>query len=100
MILPHTFEKGGVEVAERLRRNIAAWVFPLSTTADVRLTLSIGLCSYPQDGMSPPEMIEAAQRALAAKAMGGNQATDPRSPQPRVGGQRGAAPHRAGSHRA
>ena len=74
MILPHTFEKGGVEVAERLRRNIAAWVFPLSASAQVRLAVSIGLCSYPQDGMSPPEMIEAAQKALGfAKAMGGNQ---------------------------
>jgi diguanylate cyclase (GGDEF)-like protein len=74
MILPHTFEKGGLEVAERLRRNIAAWVFPLSTSAEVRLTVSMGLCSYPQDGMSPPEMIEAAQKALGfAKAMGGNQ---------------------------
>lgn len=74
MILPHTFEKGGVEVAERLRRTIAAWVFPVSTSAEVRLTVSIGLCSYPQDGMSPQEMIEAAQKALTfAKAMGGNQ---------------------------
>ena len=74
MILPHTFEKGGVEVAERLRRDISAWVFPLSTSAEVRLTLSIGLCSYPQDGMSPPEMLQVAQKALGfAKAMGGNQ---------------------------
>ena len=39
MILPHTFEKGGVEVAERLRRTIAAWVFPVSTSAEVRLTV-------------------------------------------------------------
>ncbi len=74
MILPHTFEKGGVEVAERLRRTIAAWVFPVSTSAEVRLTVSIGVCSYPQDGISPQEMIEAAQKALTfAKAMGGNQ---------------------------
>jgi diguanylate cyclase (GGDEF)-like protein len=74
MILPHTFEQGGVEVAERLRRSISAWIFPLSPSSDVRLTVSIGLCSYPQDGMSPQEMIEAAQKALGfAKAMGGNQ---------------------------
>ncbi len=74
MILPHTFEKGGVEVAERLRRTIAAWVFPVSTSAEVRLTVSIGLCSYPQDGVTPQEMLDAAQKALTfAKAMGGNQ---------------------------
>jgi len=74
MILPHTFEKGGLEVAERLRRTVAAWVFPVSTSTEVRLTVSIGLCSYPQDGITPQEMIEAAQKALTfAKAMGGNQ---------------------------
>jgi diguanylate cyclase (GGDEF)-like protein/putative nucleotidyltransferase with HDIG domain len=74
MILPHTFEKGGVEVAERLRRNFSAWVFPVSTSAEVRLTVSVGICSYPQDGISPSEMIDAAQKALAfAKNMGGNQ---------------------------
>jgi diguanylate cyclase (GGDEF)-like protein len=27
MILPHTYEKGGLEVAERLRQNTAGWVF-------------------------------------------------------------------------
>lgn len=74
MILPHTYEKGGVEVAERLRRAIAAWVYPVSTSAEVRLTVSIGICSYPKDGLSPAEMLEAAQKSLAfAKAMGGNQ---------------------------
>lgn len=74
MILPHTFEKGGLEVAERLRRDVGAWVFPVSTSNEVRLTISIGLCSYPQDGITPPEMLAAAQKALVfAKAMGGNQ---------------------------
>jgi len=74
MILPHTYEKGGVEVSERLRRSIAGWVFPTPGAAEIRLTVSLGLCSYPQDGASPPELVEAAQKALSfAKAMGGNQ---------------------------
>ena len=74
MILPHTFEKGGVEVAERLRQNIAGWVFLAPESAEIRLTVSLGLCSYPQDGASAPELVEAAQKALGfAKAMGGNQ---------------------------
>jgi putative nucleotidyltransferase with HDIG domain len=74
MILPHTFEKGGLEVAERLRRNVAAWVFLASDGTELRLTASLGLCSYPQDGASAPELVESAISALRfAKAMGGNQ---------------------------
>lgn len=74
MILPHTFEKGGVEVAERLRQSIAASPFQTAKGAEMRLTVSLGLCSYPADGASPPALVEAAQKALAfAKALGGNQ---------------------------
>lgn len=74
MILPHTYEKGGLEVAERLRQNIAGWVFPGPSGVELRLTVSLGLCSYPQDGATAPELVEAAQGALDfAKAMGGNQ---------------------------
>jgi diguanylate cyclase (GGDEF)-like protein len=75
MILPHTYEKGGVEVAERLRQNVAGWVFLTRGGLEIRLTVSLGLCSYPRDGATAPELVDAAQKALGfAKAMGGNQA--------------------------
>ena len=74
MILPHTFEAGGVQVAERIRQNVAGWVFFTPEAAEIRLTVSVGLCSYPADGASAPELVEVAEKALAfAKAMGGNQ---------------------------
>jgi diguanylate cyclase (GGDEF)-like protein len=74
MILPHTYEKGGTEVAERLRQNVAGWVFLAPGNIEVHLTASLGLCVYPRDGASAPELVEAAQKALKfAKAMGGNQ---------------------------
>ncbi|OFW55772.1 MAG: hypothetical protein A2133_02855 [Actinobacteria bacterium RBG_16_64_13] len=74
MILPHTYEKGGVEVAERLRQNIAGWVFLDADGVEVRITVSLGLCSYPTDGASAPQLVEVAHNALSfAKAMGGNQ---------------------------
>jgi diguanylate cyclase (GGDEF)-like protein len=73
IILPHTFEKGGTEVAERLRQSMATCLFP-SSGGEIRLTASLGLSSYPHDGTSPPALLEAALKALAfAKAMGGNQ---------------------------
>jgi len=74
MILPHTFESGGRDVSERLRQNVAAWVFPVKEGMDVRLTATVAACCYPEDGSSAPELVEAAQNALRfAKAMGGNQ---------------------------
>jgi diguanylate cyclase (GGDEF)-like protein/putative nucleotidyltransferase with HDIG domain len=74
MVLPHTFEKGGLEVAERLRRNVAASVFLATDGTELRLTTSVGLCSYPQDGTTPPALVESAFAALRfAKKMGGNQ---------------------------
>ena len=74
IILPHTFEKGGREVTERVRQNVAAWVFTTPDGTEVRLTVSVGVCSYPQDGASAPDLVEAAQRALDfAKQLGGNQ---------------------------
>jgi diguanylate cyclase (GGDEF)-like protein len=74
MILPHTYEKGGVEVAERLRQHIAGWVFFDNEGVEVRITVSLGLCSYPTDGATAPDLVEVAHKALGfAKAMGGNQ---------------------------
>ncbi len=74
MILPHTYEKGGTDVAERLRQNVAGWSFLTSGGAEIHLTVSLGICAYPRDGASAPELVEAAQKALRfAKAMGGNQ---------------------------
>ena len=61
-------------MAERLRQNVAGWVFVTPGGVEIRLTVSLGLCSYPQDGASAPELVEVAQKALRfAKAMGGNQ---------------------------
>ena len=74
MILPHTYERGGVEVAERLRQSIGGWVFMDHEGIEIRITVSLGLCSYPADGASAPELVDVAHKALAfAKAMGGNQ---------------------------
>jgi len=74
LLLPHTFEKSGAEVAERLRQNIASWVFLPADGTELRLTASVGMCSYPRDGASPAQLVEAALKALHfAKNMGGNQ---------------------------
>lgn len=74
MVLPHTYENGGVQVAERIRQNVAGWVFFTDNGTEIRTTVSMGLCAYPSDGTSAPVLVEAAGRALDfAKDMGGNQ---------------------------
>lgn len=74
VILPHTYPKGGMEAAERIRQHVAAWVIVSPQGQEVRITASIGLCSYPEDGATPQDLVSAAEKALAfAKAMGGNQ---------------------------
>ncbi len=74
MILPHTYDKGGVQLAERIRQNVAGWVFFTEEGAEIRLTASLGLCSYPSDGTAAPDLVAVADKALMfAKAMGGNQ---------------------------
>jgi diguanylate cyclase (GGDEF)-like protein/putative nucleotidyltransferase with HDIG domain len=74
LILPHTYQKGGVDAAERLRQSVAAWSFHTPESTELRLTASAGLAFYPDDGTTPAELVQAAQDALAfAKSLGGNQ---------------------------
>jgi HD-GYP domain-containing protein (c-di-GMP phosphodiesterase class II) len=63
---------------------VAASVFFAFDGTELRLTASLGLCSYPQDGTSAPELVESAIDALRfAKAMGGNQIQASREMPPR-----------------
>lgn len=74
IILPHTLQQGGIDSAERIRQNVAAWSFRVPDLGDVRLTVSVGLAVYPEDGRSAPELVDAAKYAvLFAKTLGGNQ---------------------------
>jgi diguanylate cyclase (GGDEF)-like protein len=74
IILPHTYETGGVEAAERLRQNIGAWTYLLRDGTEVRVTASAGLAFFPDDGSDPAALVRAAQHALSfAKTLGGNQ---------------------------
>ncbi|WP_461209163.1 diguanylate cyclase [Desulfocurvus sp. DL9XJH121] len=78
LILPHTSREDGVVVAERIRAAMARETVcdaagrPLS-----RITMSLGLASFPDDGATPETLIEAADRALyRAKGQGRNRTCD------------------------
>ena len=74
IILPETSQRGAMQVAERLRRNVEQTTFHLSHPgAPQRLTISIGVAQYGGDGNHRDELIEAADSALyAAKEKGRN----------------------------
>ncbi|NOY73361.1 MAG: diguanylate cyclase [Gammaproteobacteria bacterium] len=71
MILPETSKEGSVEVADRLRQK---FLKKCSIKAKrVKLSLSIGVASYPEDGMDQKSLIGAADnRMFYAKESGGN----------------------------
>lgn len=64
IILPHTYEKSGVETAERLRQSVAAWSFHTPEGTELHLTAGAGLAFYPKDGAAPTELVQAARHAL------------------------------------
>lgn len=72
VLLEDCDEKGGHRLAERIRQAIAALALSCESVT-VAVTLSIGLASYPQDGMEKPDLIARADQALyRAKEEGRN----------------------------
>jgi diguanylate cyclase (GGDEF)-like protein len=75
IILPETGIDGARDVAERIRRAVSA--YPFATRAGekpVRVTVSVGVATAPENGASPPRLIRSADGALYhAKRAGKNQ---------------------------
>lgn len=74
LILPVTSKKESLFVAERLRRAIESDAFPGETNLPLgRLTVSLGVAAFPEDGDSIHDLIHAADLALyRAKDLGRN----------------------------
>jgi two-component system cell cycle response regulator len=72
VLLEDVSEGDAREVAERLRRAIAAQPFTAGDTP-VTLTISIGIARFPEHGQTPDALLHAADTALyRAKAGGRN----------------------------
>ncbi|MGQ9823932.1 MAG: diguanylate cyclase [Desulfotomaculales bacterium] len=74
VLLPHTDPKGAFAVAEKLRLLVERTSFPgEETQPEGRLTVSIGVASFPDHASQEDALLAAADRALyAAKAAGRN----------------------------
>jgi diguanylate cyclase (GGDEF)-like protein len=74
ILLPETSREGALEVAERIRRSVAASEFEVETSRDpIHATISIGVAVFPGDGNKANELIHRADVAVYdAKLQGRN----------------------------
>lgn len=74
IILPQTEKKEGFSIAERIRIDIEKQTFTHEEILPKRkLTVSLGLSTFPEDGNTPSELITASDKALyEAKSKGKN----------------------------
>ncbi len=63
-LLPGTGLEGALEVAERVRRELAATAFEVPSGASVFLTASTGVAAWPEHGPSGRRVVEAADGAM------------------------------------
>ena len=64
IVLTDTFPKGAMIVAERIRRMIEEFVFLDEEGYSIRLTISIGVASYPEHAQSKVELLHLADEAM------------------------------------
>ncbi|MFC2166364.1 GGDEF domain-containing protein [Acidobacteriota bacterium] len=78
IILPQTNSEHALAVAERIRENIEFYEFEVHPSKNKisQVTVSVGLCAYPDNGHSPEDLIAFADESLyVAKKEGKNRVT-------------------------
>jgi diguanylate cyclase (GGDEF)-like protein/putative nucleotidyltransferase with HDIG domain len=105
ILLPETPPEQASEIAERIRRAVAARTFDVETSSEpIRATISIGVAGYPKDGADANELIHQADLAVyRAKLQGRNRVLDASSEPlllPADRGQRLVAVPEEGDHHA
>ena len=78
ILLPETPPDQAVEIAERIRRAVAAKEFEVETSSEpIRATISLGVAGFPRDGSDANELIHQADLAVyRAKLQGRNRVLD------------------------
>ncbi|MBI4834084.1 MAG: diguanylate cyclase [Planctomycetes bacterium] len=72
VIMPATDKNSGCDIAEAIRKKVAGTVFRIKGGAkDLKLSISLGIACFPDDGRTPEELIDAADKALYISKKGG-----------------------------
>ena len=73
VILPESDVNVGKDLADRIRKNIESYLFENNGKVLYRVTISVGVASYPFDGREQKALIQSADQALyEAKKSGRN----------------------------
>ena len=73
VLMPNSPPAMGLDLGERIRSSIARSPFSVSDNQQVHITVSVGVSSYPDNGMTIQELYSAADAAMyEAKALGRN----------------------------
>ena len=74
IILPNTSKEVSVSTAEKICKRVAAKRFKLNNYQESNVTISLGVASFPEDGETPSDIIDAADKRLyQSKHNGRNQ---------------------------
>jgi diguanylate cyclase (GGDEF)-like protein/putative nucleotidyltransferase with HDIG domain len=78
ILLPETEPAEALEIAERIRKAVAAKLFEVETAENaIRATISMGIAAYPRDGQDMTELVHQADVAVyRAKLQGRNRVLD------------------------
>src|SRR4029078_5498717 len=78
ILLPETSPEQAFEIADRIRRTVAARTYDVETSSEpIRATVSIGVAGFPRDGSDANELIHQADLAVyRAKLQGRNRVLD------------------------
>lgn len=73
IILPQTARDEATRIGERIREEVEAKIFETTTSEKLKITVSVGVSSYPENGKSQEELVSIADQALyRAKGEGRN----------------------------
>ena len=73
LILVETGLEGAMQVAERIRESVEQQPFGRDRGLDLRLSISVGVASFPSHGMTREELLEQADKAMyRGKSLGRN----------------------------
>src|SRR4051794_25546142 len=78
ILLPETPPEQAFEIADRIRRSVAAKLFEVETSSEpIRATISMGVAGFPRDGHDMNELVHQADLAVyRAKLQGRNRVLD------------------------
>jgi diguanylate cyclase (GGDEF)-like protein len=73
VVLPETTKTEALQVGERMRAAVDERLNPPAAPWPIRVTVSIGVASYPEDGETPADLVNAADQSMyVAKRQGRN----------------------------